>query len=76
VRDDRWDAFSPRQQRLIKFALWLFASDARARANHAAQDLRSQAAGKAVGAFLRDAEEAEHLLGLLRDAGTTAREPA
>lgn len=76
MRDDRWDAFSPRQQRMIKFALWLFASDARARANHAAQDLKSKDAGKAVGVFLRDAEEAEHLLGLLRDAGTTGSEAA
>jgi hypothetical protein len=38
--------------------------------------LTSAAAGKAVKGFLRDAEDAEHLLGLLRDAGTNPLEAA
>lgn len=60
-------AFSDRQQQVIRFALWGFANAARGNASAAGQDKDNQLFKPgAVDAFLKDAQDAEQLLTLLR----------
>ncbi|MBU3639980.1 hypothetical protein [Polynucleobacter sp. AP-RePozz3-80-G7] len=59
--------FTERQWKIIKFALFVFASYARHSANAAAQDLTNKIfKDHAAECFLKDAKEAEELLSILR----------
>lgn len=66
---------TPRQVEVARFALYMFARNARLRADAAAQK-SSEEPFSNVAAFLKDAADAEELIGHLAAAPTTAATPA
>lgn len=66
---------TPRQVEVARFALYMFARNARLRADAAAQK-SSEEPFSNVAAFLKDATDAEELIGHLAAAPTTAATPA
>lgn len=61
--------WTERQVKLMRFALWRFAADARSQANHCAQ----KGPVKHVADFLRDAADAEALMTVLSAAPASGR---